>query len=56
MLSIICYVVAGILFLFAGRTRHCSASTSGRIAWGLFFCVVAWLLGGVGPTAPWQRA
>jgi len=56
MLSIVCYVVAGLAFLLAGANQTLfSQPPPDEIAWGLFFVVLAWLLGGVGPAAPWVR-
>ena len=56
MLSIICYVIAGLLFLLAGMNQELFDQPSlDEIAFGLFFVVLAWVLGGVGPGAPWRR-
>ena len=57
MLSIVCYVLAAILFFCAGANQVIfSQHELDEVAWGLFFVVLAWLLGGVGPAAPWRRA
>jgi len=57
VLLIACYIIAGILFLLAGSNQKIfSQPQPDEIAWGLFFVVLAWLLGGVGPAAPWRRA
>ncbi len=56
MLSLICYVVAGLLFLLAGLNQMLfSQPELDEIAFGLFFVVVAWLLAGVGPASPLRR-
>lgn len=50
MLSVVAYILAGILFLLAGANQTIFNLNGLReIGWGLFFCVVARLLGGVGP-------
>ncbi len=56
MLSIICYVLAGIMFFCAGTNQtFFSQPQPDEIAWGLFFVVLAWALAGVGPGAPWRN-
>ena len=56
MISIVCYVIAAILFFLAGANQNIfSQPQPDEVAWGLFFVVLAWLLGGVGPVAPWRR-
>ncbi len=57
MLSIVCYVLAAILFFCAGANQTLfSQPQPDEIVWGLFLVVLAWLLGGVGPAAPWKNA
>ncbi len=56
MLSIICYVIAGLLFLLAGFNQTLfSQPELDEIAFGLFFLVLAWALGGIGPPFAWRR-
>lgn len=56
MLSLVAYVLAGILFFLAGANQVIfSQPQTDEIAWGLFFVVLAWLLSGVGPGAPWRQ-
>jgi hypothetical protein len=56
MLSIVCYVLAAILFFLAGANQTIfSQHEIDEIAWGLFLLVVGQLLAGVGPLAPWRR-
>jgi hypothetical protein len=56
MLSVVCYILAAILFLLAGANQTLfSQPELDEIAFGLFFVVLAWLLGGVGPVVPWRR-
>jgi hypothetical protein len=53
MLSIICYVLAGIMFLAAGLNQTIfSQPELDEIAFGLFFVVLAWALSGYGPPLP----
>jgi hypothetical protein len=56
MISVVCYIVAGILFLLAGANQKIFGQPElDEIAWGLFFVVLAWVLAGVGPAATWGR-
>lgn len=56
MLSIIFFVLAGIMFFCAGTNNPFMGQPElDEIAWGLFFLVIAWALSGVGPAAPWRR-
>lgn len=56
MLSIVCYVLAGILFFAAGANQTIfNQPEMDEIAFGLFFVVLAWLFGGIGPAVPWHR-
>jgi len=56
VLSICCYIVAGILFLLAATNQTLfSQPPPDEIAWGLFFVVLAWLLAGIWRPAPWRR-
>lgn len=56
MLSIVCFVLAGIFFFCAGTNQPLfSQPELDEIAWGLFFLVLASALGGIGPGAPWRR-
>ncbi len=56
MLSLICYVIAGLLFLLAGLNQTLfSQPELDEIAFGLFFLVLAALLAGIGPVAPWRQ-
>jgi hypothetical protein len=56
MLSIVCYVLAGILFLLCGLDQTIFGLNGLReIGWGLFFVVLAWVLAGVGPPMTWGR-
>jgi len=56
MLSIVCYVLAGILFLLAGANQKIFGQPElDEIAFGLFFIVLAWILAGVGPAMVWRR-
>lgn len=56
MISVICYVIAGLLFLLAGCNQDLfSQGELDEIAFGLFFLVLAWALGGVGPPVSWRR-
>jgi hypothetical protein len=56
MLSIICYIVAGLLFLLAGFNQKLfSQPELDEIAFGLFFLVLAWALSGFGPPITWGR-
>lgn len=56
MLSLICYLIAALLFLLAGLNQVIFKQPElDEIAFGLFFCVLARLLGGWGPPAPWVR-
>lgn len=55
MLSIICYVVAGLLFLLAGFNQAIfNQPELDEIAFGLFFLVLAGALAGWTP--PWRRS
>lgn len=57
MLAIICYVIAGLLFLLAGFNQTLfSQPELDEIAFGLFFVVLAWALSGFGPPVPGRRA
>lgn len=56
MLAVVCYVLAGLLFLLAGFNQELfKQGTVDEIAFGLFFVVLAWVFGGIGPPAPWVR-
>lgn len=56
MLAVISYVIAGLLFLLAGFNQTLfSQPELDEIAFGLFFVVLAWVLSGFGPPAPWVR-
>lgn len=56
MLSLICWVIALLLFLLAGCNQMLfSQPELDEIAFGLFFCVLARLLSGWGPPAPFVR-
>jgi len=57
MISLAAYIIAGILFLLAGANQTIFGQPpADEIAWGLFFLVLAGLLSGLGPAAPWRRA
>lgn len=56
MISLVLYVLAAIAFFAAGANQTIfSQPELDEIAWGLFFIVLAKLLGGWGPPAPWAR-
>ena len=56
MISVVCYVLAALMFLVAGANQTVlSQPQPDEIAWGLFLVVIAWLFGGIGPRAPWVR-
>ncbi len=56
MLSLICHLIAALLFLLAGLNQTLfSQPELDEISFGLFFVVVAWLLAGIGPASPLRR-
>lgn len=56
MLGLICFVIAGLLFLLAGFNQPLfSQPQPDEVAFGLFFLCLAWALGGVGPDLSWRR-
>ncbi len=55
MLSIICFVIAAILFLLAGTNQPIfSQPELDEVAFGLFFLCLAWALDGLWRPAPWR--
>ncbi len=55
MLSIVCFVLAGIMFFAAGANQTIfNQPQTDEIAWGLFLLVLAWALDGLWRPAPWR--
>ena len=56
MLSVICFVIAGLLFLLAGFNQPLfNQPELDEIGFGLFFLCLAWALSGFGPPVTWRR-